>query len=509
MIMECEVEKIIVNQINTQKCVDFSAEDSIIIPDVKPDVLSIISSSGNVYVYKKELSNGRIKIDGGIQIDIIYLADNEVNNIRALHSTLDFSKVFEIDNAKENDIFSLELGVKSVDTKILNGRKVSIEATIEAKITVYSNEEKDIVKAISNQSNMQMISDSININSLRGCGETVSIAKDTISIDDNLADILNTRINVKNRETKISYNKVLSKADIALQIMYITEDEQIKKVTAEIPVMGFIDIQGVTDNEICDTIYQIRNIDIKPNNVENHSIGIEVEFLIICNAYENREINVIQDLYSPEENIIMEQENINLMQNKRNIIDSCDVQEKINVSNVKDNKIYDINIIPQIVKYNILNNSISYELELNIFMLFESNITNRIEENSQKISFTHVVNIENVNKNSVVETNIEIDSKDYVCTSEGSIDLNVGMKFMINTYFKNPIDVVCGLRSESIDDSTRNNSLVIYYVKNGDTLWKIAKKFRSTMDEIAKVNGIENEDKLSVGDQLFIPRYVI
>jgi len=235
---------------------------------------------------------------------------------------------------------------------------------------------------------------------------------------------------------------------------------------------------------------------------------VEVEFSIACNAYENREINVIQDLYSPEENIIMGQESINLMQSKKNFVDSCDIKEKLNVSNVKDNKIYDINVIPQIVKHKILNNSVSYECEFNVFMIYESNITNRIEENNQKISFTHMVNAENISKNAIVDTNIEIDSKDYVCTSDDTVDLNISMKFLINSYVENPIDIVCNVRAEGLEDSTRNNSLVIYYVKNGDTLWKIAKKFRSTMDEIAKANGIENDEKLNVGDQLFIPRYV-
>lgn len=49
--------------------------------------------------------------------------------------------------------------------------------------------------------------------------------------------------------------------------------------------------------------------------------------------------------------------------------------------------------------------------------------------------------------------------------------------------------------------------MTIYFAKPGDSLWKIAKKFRSTVDNIAKVNGIEDVDKIEVGQQLFIPRY--
>ena len=49
-------------------------------------------------------------------------------------------------------------------------------------------------------------------------------------------------------------------------------------------------------------------------------------------------------------------------------------------------------------------------------------------------------------------------------------------------------------------------SIIVYYARVGDTLWKIAKKFGSTVDEIVKVNGIENPDVIMPGEQLFIPR---
>ena len=44
-------------------------------------------------------------------------------------------------------------------------------------------------------------------------------------------------------------------------------------------------------------------------------------------------------------------------------------------------------------------------------------------------------------------------------------------------------------------------------VKPGDTLWKIAKMFKSTVEDIAKINDIEDVNKISVGQQLYIPRF--
>ena len=404
--------------------------------------------------------------------------------------------------------FDCKLKVKNIECKILNGRKINVKANMDVEVKIYSNKEKEFVKSINNMEKIQMISNSIKINSLKGRGETIATAKDTITIEDNLADILGNEISVRNKDIKISYNKVLSKADVMIEILYLTEDEKIKTVTAQIPIMGFIDIPNISDKEICDTDYEIRNINIKPNNVEDHSIYLEIEFLVKCDAYEDREINLIQDLYSPEEDITMDQEKVNLIQNKNTIKDNCNVQEKINVSEIKGGKIFNVRATSNIIKENVLNNSISYEAEIILNILYESSITNRMEVKEQKIAFTHNINSDKINKNVNIDTTIEIDSKDFICMPDNTIDVKLDMNFLVNLYSTNSVSIVNNINIQENSENSKSSSMVIYFVKEGDTLWKIAKKFKSTIDEIAKVNDIEDVDKINIGDQLYIPKYV-
>jgi hypothetical protein len=48
-------------------------------------------------------------------------------------------------------------------------------------------------------------------------------------------------------------------------------------------------------------------------------------------------------------------------------------------------------------------------------------------------------------------------------------------------------------------------SLTIYVVQHGDTLWKIAKKYATTIDALVKLNNIEELDIVKVGHRLIIP----
>ncbi|MDY7041816.1 MAG: LysM peptidoglycan-binding domain-containing protein, partial [Chloroflexota bacterium] len=45
----------------------------------------------------------------------------------------------------------------------------------------------------------------------------------------------------------------------------------------------------------------------------------------------------------------------------------------------------------------------------------------------------------------------------------------------------------------------------IYFVRTGDTLWSIARRFGTTVEAIVQANGIINLNYIQVGQKLYIP----
>ena len=124
-----------------------------------------------------------------------------------------------------------------------------------------------------------------------------------------------------------------------------------------------------------------------------------------------------------------------------------------------------------------------------------------------KIPFEYTV--DNLQNGESLQTNnqIEIKQKDFIIQENGDITCNIDMETNTNMYRTSNINIIDSIQ-ENGEREEQDYSIVLYIVKKGDTLWKIAKMFGSTVDAIVRVNGIENPDKINIGQKLFIPKFV-
>lgn len=507
MVVNTIKENLRVNKkVATRKEIIF-VEGDVIVPDAKPDVLNIICTSGVACIYKKEIIDEKIKIEGNVDTYIMYMTDDSQERTRGINTGLDISEVVNIPNITSEMESNVCTNIKEIEAKVINERKISIKATIELNIEIFSKEEISIVNSLENDDEIKMLQEQLSVNSLVGSGETKIYAKDNISIDniDNLVEILKLEVGIGNRDIKISYNKVLTKAEAQVKIVYLTEDNRINKTTATIPIIGFVDIQDVNEGNFCDTNYEMRNIIVKANSVEEHSIYIEMEIAVTATAYEEKTINMIQDLYSPSENIEFNKKTVRTIAGKREISGTKEISERLKIEELQGRNIVDVDIVPNLIKQNVMGDKIMYNGELNLsFMLMGEDMEIMVKK--ENIPFDY--SIENVSDadNLNVRTNVEVANQDFIIQEGGEVLANVQMN--MNTVLDRNVNI------NTIDEVQTNGereeqdySIIMYIVKKGDSLWKIAKMFGSTVDDIARVNGIENEDLIYPGQKLFIPRY--
>ncbi len=507
MAIKLEKSKLAVNQVMANKKEVIEVDGDCIVPDVKPDILEIVGTSGIINIYKKEVMDGKVRVDGSVSVYVMYIGDDgKTRGVRSINHTLDFSQSFNVQDITSDMTENIQVSMGSIDCKVINERKVNLKVNLEFDIVILANKEVEFVSNI-DVKDIQKLENSIPVNVVLGVGQTKTVAKETVSIDsnDNLAEILKVNGEIVNRSIKISYNKILTKADIKLKILYSTEDGRINTVNAKFPIMGFIDMQDIGENNPTEYDFEIRNMVIKPNSTEEHSIYVEIEVGISATAYDNKEINVIQDLYSPSKNLKFEQNNIKMIQNKAVYEGTYSINQK-ELLDISDEKVYDVDASVVNTNTRVNDNEVFVSGNVNLVFTCSANGMTGIQTKKIDLPFETKIACNGISNKANVKIKADILSDDFNILPGGEVNIKLDIGF--NIVSSNDVDLrlvnnVEELENEYVDDY----NMVIYQVRKNDSLWKIAKEFNSTVESIIETNNLQN-DKIFPGDQLFIEKYM-
>lgn len=507
MAIKLDKGSLAINQVITAKRWQESVQGDCIVPDVKPDILEIVGTSGTLNIYKREVMDGKVRIDGCVQIYVMYIGEDDGSRcVRSINHTLDFSQVFNIDEATCDMSESGEIVLQGIDCKIINERKISIRANIDFEVKLLANSNIEYVNNIDIK-DVQKLENTIAVNQVLTTGFTKTITKETVNIDgsDNLAEILKVNTDICNKSIKVSYNKILTKADIRLKIMYLTDDNRIRVINSKFPIMGFIDMPDIKEDSNCDYDFEIKNMVIKPNNSQEHSIYVEIEVGINATAYERREINVIQDLYSPSTALGFEQREVRVMQNKQSFNGSLNINQK-ELLEIGDEKVYDVDavIIPNEIKVN--NNEVYVGGNVSVTFIHSANSMTSMQTRNVEVPFETRLKCLGIDNNSTVEVSSSITTEDFNIMPGGEVNINLNVDFTVNSANDMNIHLISNVNELESNDNFDYN-MVIYRAQNGDTLWNIAKEFRSTMQSIMETNDLKDEN-IMPGTKLFIEKYM-
>ena len=243
--------------------------------------------------------------------------------------------------------------------------------------------------------------------------------------------MLNYTTQSKNYELQLAVKNKQSKKE---QWQYYTP-----KDVAVVMSKWFQNLEG---ENICDVRYTLKNLIVKPNNVEEHSIYVEAEVEISCEVYENKDVDLIEDLYSPSVNLNSDYKKIITMQEKRKMQDVCNIRQKQDISELKNEKIYDSDVIVNIQKQNIVNGRVVFEGEIEINFIFSSNRTGGVDSKKITIPFEHSTEVQGISKNSKINVTVEVANQDFVIMTDENIDIKIDLNFVIDTVNNVEINVI-------------------------------------------------------------------
>ncbi len=488
-------------------------EGDIIVPDIKPDILKISKVDGNVYISRKDVEEGHLKVDGIVDAYVMYIADNEKNQIKGINSVLNFSENLDMPELKTGMIANVTATINNIEYKIINGRKLSVKYTIDIYISIVENKQIEIIKDIENADCIQKQIETVCFNELVAHGfENVSV-KENISIPNAnlpIAEIINVFASLEEKDYKVSYNKLLAKCELKLTVVYIadTENGEIESFETKIPVTGFIDLNGINDQMAFDVNCNISYLYIKPvyQDLKATSVLAEAEIEFSALAYDDRKVDIISDLYNPECEVKYEIISHVILQKNKIGSQNVKLEQMVTLPELMNSKILNLEATPVIMDKKFLDDKLMLNGNLEVDILYYNSEKNTLETKMIELPYKETIKLSRKPNEKMTTVNLTTNLIKY--TFEVTGQLQIEAEFEINVFETKDININTISNLNQTDEVVVPiASVIIYYVKAGDTLWKIAKEYRSTVESIMKVNNLK-DDKIFPGQQLIIPKKV-
>ena len=129
-----------------------------------------------------------------------------------------------------------------------------------------------------------------------------------------------------------------------------------------------------------------------------------------------------------------------------------------------------------------------------------------MEVRNAKVPFEYQIDGVEDAENTNSRLDIEVANQDFLVQDGGMVTGNIDLLMNSDMYKNTNMNIMNEIQTNG-EREAQDYGLILYIVKKGDTLWQIAKRYGSTIDDIVRTNGIEDANKIVPGQKIFIPRY--
>ena len=109
-----------------------------------------------------------------------------------------------------------------------------------------------------------------------------------------------------------------------------------------------------------------------------------------------------------------------------------------------------------------------------------------------ELPFQQVVKIPELKSNMQPQVNVEASDIEYKSVGGNQEQIRLNMNVSVTNNEVRNVDTVKNVEITD-EELPKMPSIVVYYVKVDDTLWKIAKKFRTTVNELKELNSLTDD----------------
>jgi hypothetical protein len=479
------------------------------LPDYCTDIQKILKCQLYPKINSCNFSEGRLDIEGVTRMTLIYL-DPSGSSVRICEHDLPFACSFLLDEMASDIIFYAYTKAEYVNCRAVSSRRLDIHGAFSIYVKVNNKKSEDILVGIEGDGIQERkITSKMSQVSGMGMGqfsinEVLELASDKPEIE----SIIHTSADVVLTDYEVNTDSVILRGNAIVKMLYMSDlnTGSLESVEYSVPINQVISVQGVTPDSVCDIKLKVIGHEMQVHGgdlAQNSLFDVNVNIITTIVGYEDKEQDMLIDIYSTDYEIEPSYKNIDLP------IILGGINENYigkNIIDLNERVLRILDIWSEVISLNCEKAEegllIKGKINLSILGLNENDIP-IYQEKTIDFAYSKNINIAFDDLNFNADANII--SLGYRLTGENKVEIKTEVKISAVVYARNKCKMISDISLDEDNPKQKDDlpALTIYYADEGEEVWNIARKYCTSVDTIKSQNELQ-EDVISKRSMLLI-----
>ena len=508
--MSIEIKKDIlkIEEIRSKKESQVLVDTEVYLTPSKPDIGTILWVDGTVDILSSKVTRGSVVVSGVAKFKVVYESNLEGDNIYTLDTNVDFKEEIELNNITEEMSASVKANIEYIEHEVLDEKKISLKALISLKSKVHQINNIEVIENIEEKPELQILRQKIKYKEIQASEISHASIEETYELDEDsppIEEILKISINAYEEETTVVEGRIIVSGIVNPRIVYYGGG-QISTIEEEIHFNHFLEMPQVVAESLSEVSIEVSEGSwevLENDEGQLKTLDLDIKLRISGNAYCQNEKDLIVDAYSTKEKVHIETERVNLLENIGTIIHKENVYKGLQDHYIRE--IYNISGHPSIIESKFADDGLIVEGILAMQIIYLEEETREIKTLFDEIPYKFYLPLEE----NALGSDIDIDLSVETIKINEDFSIEGIIKHKLNMNKNRLLSLINSIEETGeIIDKRNGPSIIIYIVQNNDSLWDIAKRYNTTMEEILGANENINPNNIMPGEKIIIEKKI-
>ena len=489
-------------------------KDEYLIPDTHPDVEEILTVECKPMIMNKEIVGDKIILEGKVEYTVLYLAREESLAVNSVDYSQKFTSSVDLKPNEHRVICEAECNLEHIEASIMNERKISIQGIFAVAWELYKSNEFEFVKDIEGTDDIEVLKKTETINRISASDDIELNGKSMIRVGmdkPQINKILNCSIMLHKKEIKIADDKVYVGCYCKLNVLYKGDDcKDVISLEDDVYLSKDHEMNGITSDMTPSVSFELLDNELM---LEEDDLGevriINTEFIVKAHVkvFSKENIDVIKDAYSPDCLLDLKKDEyeVGILQGINNTESLVKDNIQLTDTDLKPEQVISASAAVILTDKEITQDKVIVEGIIKADILYKTTDEEKyLSDIKAEVPFSSIIDIAGTKDG--MKAIIRAGLESIEAAIEGNtIAIKANLSLSGKILYEISKEFISDVVEEEGEKPEKKASITIYVVGEGDTLWGLAKKYNTTVEQLKSVNGIEDEDYIEVGQKLIIP----